>query len=110
MCKKFISAILLIVFSSVLANASGVTNIKEIVNNTSIVLTVTKIERNIGSVSSLDFTQEIPANGGVWTGDMWIPWVNNEQDSRDRWSGIQASTGGDSNRTIQFYLFHLANR
>ncbi len=106
MCKKFISAILLIVFSIVAARAGGVTNVKEIINNTSITLEVSKFEPRLGNPYSGDHSREIAANGGVWTGDIWIPWVNNEQDSRDRWMGIYyASTGNNRTNHIEFFIW-----
>ncbi len=106
MCKRFISAILLIVFSIVAARAGGVTNVKEIINNTSIILEVSKFEPRLGNPYSGDHSREIAANGGVWTGDIWIPWVNNEQDSRDRWMGIYyASTGNNRTNHIEFFIW-----
>ncbi len=105
MCKKFISAILLIVFSIAAARAGGVTNVKEIINNTSIILEVSKLEPRLGNPYSGDYSDEIAANGGVWTGDIWIPWVNNEQDSRDRWMGIYYHTGTGNNKTYHYEFF-----
>ncbi len=107
MCKKFISAILLIVFSIVAARAGGVTNVKEIINNTSTILYVFKLEPKLGNPYSGNHSSEIAANGGVWTGDIWIPWVNNEQDSRDRWMGVvnNTSTGNNTSNHIEFFIW-----
>lgn len=107
MYKNFISAWLLVAFSIVAANAGGVTNVKEIINNTSIMLSVYKAEPKPGNPYSGDFSKDIAANGGVWTGDIWIPWVNNEQDSRDRWMEISYSIGDDNNKTFHpiFYIW-----
>ncbi|MEO6333679.1 MAG: hypothetical protein ABIO91_01730 [Pyrinomonadaceae bacterium] len=111
MCKKSVVAILLIVFSIAAARAGGVTNVKEIINNTSVILEVSKLEPKLGNPYSGDHTGEIAANGGVWTGDMWIPWVNNEQDGRDRWMGIyyNASTGNNRNNQIEFFIWQTGD-
>ncbi|MBA2736764.1 MAG: hypothetical protein H0U50_08270, partial [Pyrinomonadaceae bacterium] len=79
MSKKIISTLLLVIFSSVFVNA-GVTNIKEIVNNTSGIVTVRKIETTDDIYTSPnETTKDIPVNG-VWSGDMWIPWANNKDE------------------------------
>lgn len=105
MCKKFILAIMLIAFSSVMTNAGGVTNVKEIINNTSVILQVTKLEPTLANPYSGDYTREIAAGGGVWTGDIWVPWINNEQESKERWMAIHYSRGSGINETYKYEFF-----
>ena len=72
------------------ARFGGVTNIKEVVNNTPYAVIVRKVKigqvktgkeaAKKGVVEVLETTRTIPKDGGVWSGDMWIPWVDNEQD------------------------------
>lgn len=111
MYKKFIAAVLLVVCSTAAANAGGVTNVKEIINNTSMIITVSKSEPKNGNPYSIDYTYEMPAKGGTWSGDMWIPWVNNERDSRDRRMEIGYFTGEDNNKTFHsiFYIWQTGD-
>ena len=92
MCKKFILTLVMIVFSTAVAKAGGVTNIKEIVNNTSINLTVTKMEPTWNPYSG-DYSDEIPPDGGVWTGDMWIPWADNRNDFTEKHMEVRIYRG-----------------
>lgn len=61
----------------------GVTNIKEVVNNTSGIVRVEKAEFT-GNVFTTRYEASgaIPANG-VWSGEMWIPWADNAEDFRN---------------------------
>lgn len=61
-------------------SAGGVTNIKEIVNNTTINLEVGKLDIPVGSGLISETTGTIPPNGGIWRGDMWIPWAENTEE------------------------------
>ena len=83
--------LLLVIFSSVFVNA-GVTNIKEVVNNTSEKVTVSKgtvrEKRNeyatvIETFFSMKETTDAILNGGTWSGDIWIPWVDNVRDFKN---------------------------
>jgi hypothetical protein len=56
----------------------GVTNIKEIVNRTSGVVRIRTVDVK-GTEHGSRGTRDIPANG-VWTGDIWVPWANNEEE------------------------------
>lgn len=82
---KIISAALLIAFSSVVANAGGVTNIKEILNKTDLTVEVRKYDtKPLAAAGEFETTKEIPAGGGTWSGDLWIPWVDNISDFGDK--------------------------
>lgn len=74
--------ILLSPLMTTLANAGGVTNIKEIINNTPMMIEVRKLDTKptLAAVVEYETTGEIPADGGTWSGDMWIPWVDNSDD------------------------------
>lgn len=80
MCKKFISAIVMMVFSSVFADAE-ITSIKEVLNETD---EVVEVKLWAVSPSDKETTGEIPANGGIWSGNMWIPWMDNADDFSNR--------------------------
>lgn len=85
MSKKIISALLFIVFSSIFANAGGVTNITEVVNNTGFVVEVRKYDTQpLAAGIAFETTKEIPADGGMWSGDMWIPWADKSDDFGDK--------------------------
>ncbi len=85
MYKKFILAIVMMVVSVILANAGGVTNIKEIINNTPLTMEVRKFDtKPLAAAAEYETTGEIPADGGTWSGDMWIPWVDNSNDFREK--------------------------
>ena len=82
MCKKLILLTALLAALTLNASAGGVTNIKEVYNNSGVEITVTKLEGG-------QTTASIPP-GGVWTGDMWIPWVDNADQFRDKRLEIRA--------------------
>lgn len=89
--NKFITA-LLVGFLLTATASAGVTNIKEIVNNTSEAITISK-----GTVSAswnkrrgvfetrflLKETTDRILKNGTWSGDMWIPWVANQEDFKN---------------------------
>jgi hypothetical protein len=67
--------------------AGGVTNIKEIVNNTDMPVEVFAYDARAGVATGYDRTQgatRIPARGGTWTGDLWIPWADNADQFRSK--------------------------
>ena len=79
MSKKLFSAFLLVIFSCAIANAGGVTNIKEVVNRSSKIIRLSTYEDKGDAESKWKTTRKIAA-GATWRGDMWIPWAdNNEQ-------------------------------
>lgn len=81
MYRKFITALPLIVSLCILANA-GVTNIKEIVNNTAGAVTIKPWEHAaIPGNGNVLMPKRIPPHG-VWTGDLWIPWADNAEQFR----------------------------
>lgn len=85
MCKKIISAILLIAFSSVFANAGGVTNVKEILNNTDLTVEIRKYDtKPLAAANEFETTKEIPVRGGTWSGNMWIPWADNSDEFSEK--------------------------
>ena len=76
------------------AIAGGVTNIKEIVNNTAMAVELRKYDVKAGGAASeFETTQEIPANGGIWTGDMWVPWVDNANDFTEKHMELRVYRG-----------------
>jgi hypothetical protein len=69
----------LILASSLDVYAGGVTNVKEVVNRSSKIVRLTTYEDKNDVESKWKSTRKI-ASGATWTGDMWIPWAdNNEQ-------------------------------
>ena len=73
--------VLLLPLMSITAEAGSVTNIKEVLNETNMRVEVRKFDKKtLGAASEFETTKEIPAGGGTWSGDMWIPWVDNSSD------------------------------
>ena len=67
------------------AKAGGITNIKEIINNTPLTMEVRKFDtKPLAAAAEYETTGEIPADGGTWSGDMWIPWVDNSNDFTEK--------------------------
>ena len=94
MLTKFISAAVLAILSCGVAIAGGVTNIKEIVNNTAMTVEIRKYDVKAGAAAAeFETTQEIPANGGIWTGDMWVPWVDNANDFTEKHMELRVYRG-----------------
>jgi hypothetical protein len=85
MLTRIISIAILAGLACGSAIAGGVTNIKEIINNTAMTVEVRKYDIKTGAAGSdFETTNEIPANGGTWSGDMWIPWVDNANDFSEK--------------------------
>ncbi len=90
MYKKSILALVIVVFSTAAANAGGVTNIKEVVNNTGMTVEVRKYDvKTTAAGAEFETTNEIPADGGTWSGNMWIPWVDNSNDFSEKYMEIR---------------------
>ncbi|MBA2736761.1 MAG: hypothetical protein H0U50_08255 [Pyrinomonadaceae bacterium] len=92
MYKKIISALLFVVFSSAFAYAGGVTNIKEVVNRSSKVVRVSTYENKAlieNGWQNWLATPEIAANGGMWTGDIWMPWADNKEQFKSHFMKIE---------------------
>lgn len=78
MKRKYFILIPVILFYASINASAGVTNIKEVLNETGISVEVRKYDtKPLAAGSEFETTKEIPANGGTWSGDMWIPWVDN---------------------------------
>ncbi len=76
------------------ANAGGVTNIKEIINNTPMTVEVRKYDtKPLAAGVEYETTKEIPADGGTWSGDMWIPWVDNSNDFTEKYMEVRVYRG-----------------
>lgn len=92
MCRKILTALLFIIFSGVAAQAGGVTNIKEIVNRSSKVVRVSTYENKTlieNGWNNWIATPELSANGGNWTGDMWVPWADNKEQFKSHFMKIE---------------------
>lgn len=89
MSKKLFSAFLFVVFSSVLAYAGGVTNIKEVINNSSKVVKLTTYEAKHGFEGAAKKTTGVITYGNIWNGDMWIPWADNEEQFKGHFMSIE---------------------
>ncbi|MBA2736763.1 MAG: hypothetical protein H0U50_08265 [Pyrinomonadaceae bacterium] len=108
MFKKFISVVLLIIFSSVFANAGGVTNVKEVVNNTAGVVKLLKRDFTGNAITThIENTPEIAA-GTTWKGDMWVPWANNAEEFKNHFMQLYTrvpSSNGGVMRIKSFYIW-----
>ncbi|HUR98585.1 MAG TPA: hypothetical protein VMZ26_11025 [Pyrinomonadaceae bacterium] len=94
MFKRIISIAVFAALTCGVAIAGGVTNIKEIINNTAMTVEVRKYDIKAGAAGvGFETTHEIPANGGVWSGDMWIPWVDSAADFTDKRMEVQVYRG-----------------
>ena len=95
MLTRIISIAILSVLSCAAAMAGGVTNIKEVINNTGQVVEIRKYDiKALGAATEFETTGEIPANGGTWSGDMWIPWADNRNDFLEKFLEIKVYRGG----------------
>lgn len=106
MYKKFILAIMTVVFSSVLANAGGVTNIKEIVNRSSKVVRITTYESKNAVETGFKFkgSPRIAA-GETWRGDVWIPWADTKEQFASHMMKIEIITPRPTERTDVVEIF-----
>lgn len=76
------------------AKAGGVTNIKEVVNNTRLTVEIRKYDtKPLAAGNEYETTREIPADGGTWSGDMWIPWADNSNDFSEKYLEIKIYRG-----------------
>lgn len=72
-------------FGASVSTQAGVTNIKEILNDTGMSVEVRKYDKKtLGAASEFETTNEIPGGGGTWSGDMWIPWVDSSSDFAEK--------------------------
>lgn len=87
--------LVLIPIVSSTVRAEAVTNIKEIVNNTRGDLEIRKLDITFGAAGGhTQFTGRIPANGGIWSGDMWIPWAANSDEHLEKRIEVLVKKGG----------------
>ena len=94
MLTKIVSTGLLAILFCGAAMAGGVTNVKEIVNNTAMIVEVRKYDIKTGGAGTeFETTREIPANGGIWSGDMWVPWVDNANDFAEKRMEVRVYRG-----------------
>ena len=94
MFTKIISTVVFAALFCGVAAAGGVTNIKEIVNNTAMAVEVRKYDVKAGGAGSeFETTSEIPANGGIWSGDMWVPWVDSANDFAEKRMEVRVYRG-----------------
>lgn len=87
MSKKSLFLMIAAMFfgASVNALAGGVTNIKEVLNDTGFKVEVRKYDtKPLAASSEFETTKEIPADGGTWSGDMWIQWADNANDFSEK--------------------------
>src|SRR5687767_12675980 len=99
---------MLIVCSSVLTYAGGVTNIKEVVNSSSKAIRVSAYDNKTlieNGHRNLLTTSVIPA-GGRWSGDMWVPWADNRQQFKSHFITIEMFEGSP-NTTSRVQIFGL---
>jgi hypothetical protein len=76
--RTYVFVLLCIIFSTGLARAGGVTNIKEVVNRSSQAVRLTTYEDKGDVESKWKMTGKIAA-GTTWHGEMWIPWADNQE-------------------------------
>lgn len=94
MLTRTISAAMFVALFCGAAIAGGVTNVKEIVNNTGMTVEVRKYDIKAGAAGSeFETTREIPANGGIWTGDMWVPWADSADDFTEKHMEVRVYRG-----------------
>ena len=86
-----LTAVLLLLASSAHVLAGGVTNIKEVVNNSrSKVVKVTAYDAKIAPRwQDPKQTTGIITYGNTWSGDMWVPWADNEDDFKGHFMSIE---------------------
>jgi hypothetical protein len=104
MCKKLFSAFLLIVFSFAVANAGGVTNIKEVINRSAKVVKLSTYENKNRLENGWKTTGEIAA-GANWKGDMWIPWADTKEQFAIHFMKIEIIEQRPAERTDSIQIF-----
>lgn len=86
MSKEYLFVLITAVIFGLSVNTlAGVTNIKEVLNDTGMTVEVRKYDtKPLSAASEFETTKEIPANGGTWSGDMWIPWADSSSDFAEK--------------------------
>ena len=100
MLRKIIIAALVIVNSAVFSFAGGVTNIKEVVNNSSKAVRVTAYDNKTLAENGLRnlLTTSVIAAGGSWRGDMWIPWADNKKQFKSHFLSLEIFQASPASR------------
>jgi hypothetical protein len=91
MSRKLIIALLTILGLSIFANAGGVTNIKEVVNNSSKSVRVTAYDNKtlLENGHNNLLTTAVISPRGTWRGEMWVPWADNSTQFRSHFLTIE---------------------
>ena len=86
--------VLALPLTATLANAADITNIKEIINNTGVSLEVLQYDftPGVASANPIQVIGSIPAHG-VWSGDMWVPWLDNRDDFASKHIAVRVRKG-----------------
>jgi hypothetical protein len=109
MKRPIMRTVLVIVLSVVTTHAGGVTNVKEVVNNTSGVIKLLKRDFT-GNIftTHIESTEEIAA-GATWKGDMWIPWANNAEEFKNHFMQLYTRIPSPTDRSVgqikSFYIW-----
>ena len=88
----------------------GVTNVKEVVNRTPHVILVWKEDRGkflshtIFRPSDYESTRDIPP-GGVWTGDMWVPWADEKEQLFDHFMALSFKARNSTDYKHSFLIW-----
>ncbi|HUR98583.1 MAG TPA: hypothetical protein VMZ26_11015 [Pyrinomonadaceae bacterium] len=70
--------------------AGGVTNIKEVVNNSSkVVIKLTTFETKFAWEGAEKKTTGVITYGNTWTGDMWVPWADDEEQFKGHFMSLE---------------------
>ena len=70
--------------------AGGVTNIREVVNSSSTkVVKLTTFETKFAFEGPEKKSTGVITYGNTWTGDMWIPWADNEEQFKGHFMSIE---------------------
>jgi hypothetical protein len=109
MKRTLMSVLLVMLLSVVTTYAGGVTNVKEVVNNTSGVIKLLKRDFT-GNIftTHIESTEEIAA-GATWKGDMWIPWANNAEEFKNHFMQLYTRIPSPSDTSVgqikSFYIW-----
>jgi len=69
--------------------AGGVTNIKEVVNDSSKVVKLTTFETKHRFEGPVKKSTGVITYGETWTGDMWVPWADNVDEFKEHFMSIE---------------------
>lgn len=111
MYKRLMTALILTFAASPFTHA-GITNIKEIANNTTGVVFVKNLD-DANTIFTLrgGVTGNILANG-VWSGEMWIPWAVNSGDFSSHHIRVTVTTpvaNSSETRVTEFFIWQAGD-